>query len=52
MNSNYQPSSLLDLSFTRNVDVPKELVWRAWTEPALIKQWFTPGTLDNGGVRN
>lgn len=42
MNSNYQPSSLLDLSFTRNVDVPKELVWRAWTEPALIKQWFTP----------
>lgn len=42
MNSTNQPSSNLDLSFTRNVDVPKELVWRAWTEPALIKQWFTP----------
>ena len=32
----------LDLTFERIVDVPKELVWRAWTEPALLKQWFCP----------
>ena len=32
----------LDLSFERIIDVPKELVWRAWTEPALLKQWFCP----------
>ena len=32
----------LDLSFERIVDVPKELVWRAWTEPELLKQWFCP----------
>lgn len=38
----YQANSKLDLSFERVVDVPKELVWRAWTEPELIKQWFTP----------
>ncbi len=31
----------LDLSFERIVDIPKELIWRAWTEPELIIQWFT-----------
>ena len=42
MNLTYQPDPKLDLIFKRVVDVPKELVWRAWTEPELIKQWFTP----------
>jgi uncharacterized protein YndB with AHSA1/START domain len=32
----------LDLTFERIVDVPPHLVWRAWTEPALIKHWFCP----------
>ncbi|MDD4880387.1 MAG: SRPBCC family protein [Gallionellaceae bacterium] len=32
----------LDLSFERIVDVPRELVWKAWTEPRYIVQWFTP----------
>jgi uncharacterized protein YndB with AHSA1/START domain len=42
LDTNYQPNSKLDLSFERIVDLPKELIWRAWTEPELIKQWFTP----------
>ncbi len=36
------PDPSLDLVLDRTVDVPKELVWRAWTEPELLKQWFTP----------
>jgi uncharacterized protein YndB with AHSA1/START domain len=26
----------------RVIDVPPFLVWRAWTEPEHLKQWFTP----------
>lgn len=32
----------LDLVLERIVDVPRELVWRAWTTPELLKKWFTP----------
>ena len=32
----------LDLRLERVVDVPKELVWQAWTEPEHLLQWFTP----------
>ena len=42
MKAIYQPDALLDLSFTRIVDVPRSLVWRAWTEPDLLMRWFCP----------
>jgi len=32
----------LDLVLERVVDVPRELVWRAWTTPEHLKKWFTP----------
>ncbi len=31
-----------DLHLERLVDVPVELVWRAWTEPEHLKAWFAP----------
>ncbi len=34
--------SKLDLTLTRIVDAPKEAIWRCWTEPALLLQWFCP----------
>ena len=42
MKPTYQANSKLDLSFTRVVNVPRALVWRAWTEPELLKPWFCP----------
>lgn len=42
MKPDYQPDAKFDLSFTRIVDVPRPLVWRAWTEPELLKPWFCP----------
>ena len=31
-----------ELSLTRLIDAPRDKLFRCWTEPALIVQWFTP----------
>ncbi len=31
-----------ELVLTRLIDAPREKLWRCWTEPKLIVQWFTP----------
>ena len=36
------PEQPNELSFTRIIDAPREIVYRCWTEPELMKQWFTP----------
>lgn len=41
-NSFYKSDPKLDLVLERVVDVPRELVWQAWTMPEHIKKWFTP----------
>lgn len=30
------------VSITRVFDAPRELVWRAWTDPKMMAQWFGP----------
>jgi uncharacterized protein YndB with AHSA1/START domain len=37
----FAPSSR-DLVLTRLIDAPREAVYRCWTDPELIKQWFAP----------
>lgn len=32
----------LDLKLERTVDVPPEFIWKGWTDPTMLKQWFTP----------
>lgn len=31
-----------DLKLEREIDVPVHLVWKAWTTPAHLKEWFVP----------
>ena len=31
-----------DLVLTRLIDAPREKVYRAWTDPSLLRQWFAP----------
>jgi uncharacterized protein YndB with AHSA1/START domain len=37
-----KPDPKLDLVLERVIDVPRELVWRAWTTPEHIRPWFCP----------
>ncbi|MGH2519898.1 MAG: SRPBCC family protein, partial [Chloroflexota bacterium] len=35
----------LELSLSRLIRAPRHRVWAAWTTPALLKQWFAPGSM-------
>jgi uncharacterized protein YndB with AHSA1/START domain len=39
---NIDPNPKLDLVLERVIDVPVELVWKAWTTPEHMKHWFVP----------
>lgn len=28
--------------FTRYYDAPRELIWKVWTQPAMLKEWWGP----------
>lgn len=32
----------LDLVLERDIDVPPDLVWAAWTQPEHLEKWFAP----------
>ncbi len=36
------PASDRELVLTRLIDAPREKLFRAWTDPELLKQWFAP----------
>ena len=36
------PTAERELVLTRIIDAPREKVFKAWTDPELMKQWFVP----------
>jgi len=44
--SDTQPQTgRLDLTLTRVIDAPRDLVWEAWTNPEHLKSWWAPAPL-------
>ncbi len=41
-----------ELVLTRLLNTPRHQVWRCWTEPELIKQWFAPRPWTTPRVEN
>lgn len=35
-------SASRELILTRDLDLPAEKLWRGWTDPELLRQWFCP----------
>ncbi len=46
----FTPNPSLDLVLERTIAVPPDRVWAAWTEPDLMKQWFTPAPWKTAAV--
>lgn len=42
MNAAMTPEATHELTLARIIGAPREAVYRCWTEPELIKHWFTP----------
>ena len=42
MNAETKTASDRELVLTRLIDAPREALYRCWTEPELLKQWFAP----------
>jgi uncharacterized protein YndB with AHSA1/START domain len=36
-----------DLTFERTLNAPRETVWKAWTDPKLVAQWWGPNGVTN-----
>src|SRR5580704_17576393 len=36
------PTSDRELVLTRLIDAPRDKLFKAWTDPTLLKQWFAP----------
>ena len=35
----------LDLIITRQIAAPRRLIWKAWTDPEHLKQWWAPAPI-------
>src|SRR5688572_13871831 len=42
MTANTETAKTRDLTITRRLDAPVELVWRAWTSPEYVMRWWGP----------
>ena len=41
------PFGEASVTITRVIDAPRELVWKAWTDPKMMAEWFGPRGFTN-----
>jgi uncharacterized protein YndB with AHSA1/START domain len=46
-NNPAEPSADCDFVISRTFDAPRELVWKAWTDPLRMAQWWGPRHFTN-----
>lgn len=44
-------SKITDLVISRVFDAPRERVWKAWTDPEIIKRWWGPEGFSSPSIR-
>lgn len=44
MTTSHKPAAQRQLVITRTFDAPRELVWKAWTDPDHVMRWWGPAT--------
>ena len=42
MSATTTENAAFELKITRTFDAPRELVWKAWTDPEMSKRWMGP----------
>jgi uncharacterized protein YndB with AHSA1/START domain len=45
------PSKARELVITREFDAPRERVWKAWTDPEIVKRWWGPETFTAPSIK-
>ena len=50
-NTNTADASTRSLTITRDFDAPRDLVWRAWTDPEEMKKWWGPENYTSPEIR-
>lgn len=44
---NKQPEAIKQVTVTRLINAPRQRVWKAWTDPKLLAQWWGPRGFTN-----
>ena len=51
INNSSQSTKKQDIVVIRDFDAPVELVWKAWTDPEMVKKWWGPAGFSSPSIK-